>query len=241
MSIRGNQNRTIVLAHGAWHGAWCWAATQAELDRRGLHSLAVDNPGHGASTLPPTDLIGEAAQLRQVLANIPGEIVLVGHSYGGVVMTEAAIGSPNVVHLVYLAAYCLDAGEKRSALKDRVPTEKTALDAARSTDASGVTTVHPVGALDAFYECCEPAAAQAAVARLCPQNVSQQVLTEATWRRIPSTYVICERDRAIHPKVQEFMATRCGTVVRLDTDHSPFLSRPRETADVLEPLARRRT
>lgn len=241
MSIVGNANRTIVLVHGAWHGAWCWAATQAELDRRGLHSLAIDRPGHGASTLPLSDMHGDAAHVREALATIPGEVVLVGHSYAGAVITEAAIGSPNVAHLVYLTAFCLDAGESRRSIDTLIPKIPTAIDTARIIHDNGTSTIDPSRAVAAFYGSCDPAAAQAAIARLGPQRLVTfiQPVTEATWRTIPSTYVVCERDDAIHPTAQEFMATRCQTVVRLDTDHSPFLSMPRETVDILEPLARR--
>ncbi len=79
----------VVLVHGAWHGAWCWAAVQAELDGRGLASLAVDLPGHGASTLPFTDLAGDAAHVADVVARAARPVVLVGHSYGGAVIGEA--------------------------------------------------------------------------------------------------------------------------------------------------------
>ena len=102
--------RTIVLVHGAWHGAWCWAKQQAELSRRGLTSLALDLPGHGASTLPLGDLYGDAEHTAAVLARVPGEVVLVGHSYGGAVITEAAALAGNVAHLVYLTAFCMDEG-----------------------------------------------------------------------------------------------------------------------------------
>ncbi len=241
MPIQGNANRTIVLVHGAWHGAWCWAALQAELDSRGLHSLAIDRPGHGASTLPLSDMYGDAAHVRAVLANIPGEVVLVGHSYGGAVITEATIGSPNVVELVFLTAFCLDAGESRRSLTPSLPPVTTAVDSARIFHDNETSSIDPTKAVEAFYGCCTPAAAQAAIARLTPQRLVTfiQPVTEATWRRVPSTYVICDQDATIHPSHQEFMAARCATTLRLNTDHSPFLSMPRQTADILEPLARR--
>ena len=107
--------RPILLVHGAWHGAWCWATLQAELDRRGLPSYAVDLPGHGLSTLPLGDLHGDAGHVASVLAGFDDEVVLVGHSYGGAVVTHAA-GSAQAVadrvsHLVYLTAFALDDGE----------------------------------------------------------------------------------------------------------------------------------
>ena len=75
------ENVTVVLVHGAWHGAWCWSALQAELDQRGIASIAVDLPGHGASTAPLGDLHGDAAAVAAVVDRIDGDVVLVGHSY----------------------------------------------------------------------------------------------------------------------------------------------------------------
>ncbi len=235
MENASHPSRTIVLVHGAWHGAWCWAATQSELDQRGIPSLAIDRPGHGASTLPLTDMHGDAAHVREVLSRIPGEVVLVGHSYGGAVITEAAIDSPNVAHLVYLAAFCLDTGESRRTIPMNLPPVTTPIDSARILHDNETSSIDPAKAIPAFYGSCTPLAAQAAIARLTPQRLDTftQPVTEGTWRRIPSTYVICEQDGAIHPSHQEFMAARCATTIRLDTDHSPFLSRPRETAEIL--------
>jgi pimeloyl-ACP methyl ester carboxylesterase len=243
MTIIGNTNKTIVLVHGAWHGAWCWAATQAELDRRGLHSLAIDRPGHGASTLPLSDMYGDAALVRALVQSIPGEVVLVGHSYAGTVITEAAMGCTNISHLVYLTAFCVDAGESRVSIRGHMPNVVTQIDGARIIHDDGTSTVDPSRAVAAFYGCCDPLAAQAAAARLGPQSTISfsQPVTEASWRQIPSTYVICDRDDTIHPSHQEYMSQHCATVVHLDTDHSPFLSMPKETADILEGLARTHT
>jgi pimeloyl-ACP methyl ester carboxylesterase len=240
MTIRGNANKTIVLVHGAWHGAWCWAATQVELDRRGLHSLAIDRPGHGASTLPLSDMYGDAELVRSLVQGIPGEVVLVGHSYAGTVITEAAIGCTNISHLVYLTAFCVDEGESRVSIRSQMPKVTTRIDGARVMHDNGTSTVDPDLAIATFYGCCEPLAAQAAAARLGPQSTISftQPVTKASWRTIPSTYVICDRDETIDPSHQEFMSKHCANVVHLDTDHSPFLSMPRETADILEPLAR---
>ena len=107
--------RHVVLVHGAWHGAWCWASLQAELERRGVPSLAVDLPGHGASTAPLSDLYGDAAEVSNVLTMLRDrgvtDPVLVGHSYGGAVITEASHRTPLASHLVYIAAFALNSGE----------------------------------------------------------------------------------------------------------------------------------
>lgn len=231
--------RTIVLVHGAWHGAWCWAKQQAELGRRGLTSLAVDLPGHGASTLPLGDLYGDAEHTAAVLARVPGEVVLVGHSYGGAVITEAAALASNVAHLVYLTAFCLDEG---STVMDGARSSPTRADlgAAQRIGDDGMATLDLALAVAPLYGDCDPAEVSAALPRLCPQPLATftQPIRTASWKTIPSTYVACTDDRAITIELQRLMAARCGTTVELPASHSPFLSMPGAVADVLEPLAR---
>ena len=233
----------VVLVHGAWHGAWCWAALQAELDRRGVPSYAIDLPGHGVSALPLSDLHGDADCVADFLARLATDVVLVGHSYGGAVISEAGSRTSHVRHLVYLTAFVLDEGEsiRRLPILDDVPAEpETLLDKARSTRADGTLVLDPQLAIPALYGHCAPAVQQAAAARLGPQPgaVFVQTATGAAWRTIPSTFVRCTDDRAIAITHQDRMAARCATIVTLQTDHSPFASMPAETADIIEPLAR---
>ena len=235
----------VILVHGAWHGAWCWAALQNELDARGIASLAVDLPGHGASTLPLGDMYGDAQYVVDIAAKIGGPVVLVGHSYGGGVITEAAHrlrAHPHVQvrHLVYLTAFCVDEGESVGGLAAALPRQDTLLAAAilpGPTMANGVATfvVDCDKARDAFYGQCSAEMSAAAVQRLSPQPMATfgQPATGAAWKLIASTYVVCERDEAIHPSHQRMMAQRCGTVYSLDTDHSPFASMPQETANII--------
>ena len=233
----------VILVHGAWHGAWCWAAVQAELDGRGLPSLAVDLPGHGASTLPFGDLTADAAHVASVVrrtASTSGApVVLVGHSYGGAVVGEATRWTDAVEHLVYIAAFCLDAGET---VAHQTDVEYPPVPLSGAVDRDGdFLTVDPAKARECLYSECPPAAADAATARLGPQPVVTltQPAQAAPWRTIPSTYVVCSRDQAVHPLHQQAMARRCGHVVTLDTDHSPFVSDPDAVADVLEGIVRR--
>ena len=237
-------SRHVVLVHGAWHGAWCWAALQAELERRGIASLAVDLPGHGASTEPFTDLHGDAAAvvdvLRQLSARGVDDPVLVGHSYGGAVITEAAGRHDKVHHLVYVAAFALDKGESVISAMGSFGRVDNALEPAVRQHDDGTSTIDPAGAKAAFYGSCDDAVVTAAVARLCPQPAAtvMQPTTGDPRRSIASTYVICERDRAVPVEHQRIMAARCTSSVSLDTDHSPFASMVGETADIIERIAR---
>src|SRR3954451_20552191 len=99
---------TLVLVHGAWHGAWCWERVTPLLDRARAPWIAIDLPGHGDDPGPFTDLHGGADRVREVLDCIDGDVVPLGHSYGGTVITDACV-QPAVRRCVYLAALAVDA------------------------------------------------------------------------------------------------------------------------------------
>jgi pimeloyl-ACP methyl ester carboxylesterase len=238
------ESRTVVLVHGAWHGAWCWAALQAELDRRGVPSLAIDLPGHGVSNEPLSDLHGDALCVARVLDRLAdagaARPVLVGHSYGGAVITEATHRSPAAHHLVYVAAFALEAGESVMDALGSFPRHDVGLAAAMIARPDGTSVLDPVAAADALYSRCDRATVAASLARLSPQPMATvtQPTTGNGRRAIPSTYLLCTLDDSVHPEHQRIMARRCDLTVVLETDHSPFASRTEETADLLERLAR---
>jgi pimeloyl-ACP methyl ester carboxylesterase len=229
----------VVLVHGAWHGAWCWTALQAELDRRGIPSLAIDLPGHGASTEAFGDLHGDAAAVSRLLANQRRPIVLVGHSYGGAVISQTSAANADVVHLVYLTAFVPDVDENVISMNTSMPEAASKLTGAIEVYGA-FSTINPGLAHDAFYAHCDPMVSTANIARLCPQPFATftQSATHAGWRSTPSTYVRCTDDAAIPLLHQDLMAERCSKVESLDTDHSPFGSMPVETAEILAMIAR---
>ena len=237
--------RTVVLVHGAWHGAWCWEPVVDALRASGVPAIAVDLPGHGADNGPFTDVHGDAARVSEVLDTITGPVVLVGHSYGGVVITEAGV-HPSVEHLVYIAA--LNAGEGESAVACAVDEAAAAgLDHSGRPNpvdylvpgADGTTTLTDEGAKVLLYNDCTEEQVAWATTRLCPQPV--QNLTEApsvvAWRDRPSTYIVCSRDNIVHPGLQRLLARRASASVEWDTSHSPWLSQPQLTANLLRELA----
>jgi pimeloyl-ACP methyl ester carboxylesterase len=232
----------VLLVHGAWHGAWSWATLQSRLDARAIPSLAVDLPGHGSSSAPATDLHGDVAHVVGVLDELGrrghGPVVLVGHSYGGAVISGAAAGRTDVAHLVYLAAFALHAAESVTSLIRAVEAADPPLRAAVTAQPDGTTTLDPALVVPALYGCCDPAAVTAAIPRLTAQPVSTmtQSLEASALGTVPSTYVRCTLDGAVPIEQQDHMAPRCDHVVTLETDHSPFLSRPDETADLIAPL-----
>jgi pimeloyl-ACP methyl ester carboxylesterase len=216
---------------------------QSALDELAVPSLAVDLPGHGASTAPLGDLYDDARHVADLLDRLGEPVVLVGHSYGGAVITEAGLRTPHVAHLVYLTAFVPDTGESMTsvaALAGLPPEPEELLGRARSRGEHSTLVLDPQLAIPALYGHCATEVQQAAAARLCPQSIASfvQPVTGAAWRTIPSTYVRCTDDRAIAINHQDVMAARCQHVTSLDTDHSPFASMPVATADLLERIVR---
>jgi pimeloyl-ACP methyl ester carboxylesterase len=167
--------------------------------------------------------------------------VLVGHSYGGAVITEASHRTPLASHLVYIAAFALNSGESVMGALGSFPHHDVGLGPAMMARPDGTSVLDPALAGPALYNCCDEATIASSLARLSPQPMSTvtQPATGNGRDRIASTYVLCTRDDSVHPEHQRIMATRCTRTIELDTDHSPFASMTRETADILEALAQR--
>jgi pimeloyl-ACP methyl ester carboxylesterase len=220
---------TIMLVHGAWHGSWCWAPLRDVLTARDIATAAVDNP---SVTSPGSDLAADGDNLRAALDAIDGPVVLVGHSYGGAVISDAG-AHPNVECLVYLSAFALDVGE--SVMQN----ELTGGEAVKLGEAmvfgDGVVTVEPDRVVEFFYHDCTPEVAGAAAAQLKPMSMAAMAgaTRAAAWREKRSMYVVCTDDRAIPVALQRASAARTNEIIEMSTSHSPFLSRPDDLADVL--------
>jgi pimeloyl-ACP methyl ester carboxylesterase len=233
MNSTMNDAATIMFVHGAWHGSWCWEAVRSRLHDGGIATAAVENPSVANA---PSDLAADGDNLRSALDAIGGPIVLVGHSYGGAVITDAG-AHPDVARLVYLSAFALDAGESvmQNALTGGDDME---LGAALQFDGE-LLTVDPARVTEFFYHDCAPAVASAASAQLRPMSLAAMggVPRSVAWRERPSTYVVCTDDRAIPVALQRQCADRIGDMVELPTSHSPFLSRPDDLARLLADIA----
>jgi pimeloyl-ACP methyl ester carboxylesterase len=237
---------TIVLVHGAWHGAWCWERLTPLLDDAGIRSIAIDLPGHGADPGPLTDLHGDADRVRATLDRVDGDVVLVGHSYGGCVITDAGV-HPSVRHLVFVAALPLDEGESAgdAALAEAneagYEQPKLGLADMMQFQDDGTCTLPPEGVAALLYNECDEATQQWAAAHVGPQAMATftQSPRAVAWRERPSTYVLCEKDLGIPAPLQRILAKRSGATVALPTDHSPFAGRPDLLAPILIDLAQR--
>jgi pimeloyl-ACP methyl ester carboxylesterase len=220
----------VILVHGAWHGPSAWHEVVERLSGEGIRSVALDLPSKGADTAALGDMHDDAEVVRAAVAGAGTPALVVAHSYGGLPVSEGAAGA---AHLLYVAAFMLEPGESLLGLRGGVDPEWWL------TSEDG-RVVFPGDPKHVFYADCPPDVAERAVAALVPQNkdVFRQELRSAAWKTVPSTYVVCERDNAIPPALQERMSQRAGTVSRMDASHSPFLSRPGElTAIIQETLA----
>jgi pimeloyl-ACP methyl ester carboxylesterase len=225
----------VVLVHGAWHGPWCWDRVTPLLHARGIETIPVDLPTMNEDARD-TSTRDDAAALRAALDALDKQAVIVGHSYGGVVITHGAAAHPMVKRLVYLAAYMPDANQCLNDLIALVPNVDLMRALVRSGD--GRLTVDSSAVAPFFYNDCDEATVAWAAERLRPMLFSSgEVAPAAAWRSAPSTYVVCARDRAILPELQRRMAQQADEVIQWDTSHSPFASQPALVADLLERLA----
>ena len=219
--------KPVVLVHGAWHGAWCWAKVLDGLTAAGIAATAVELPLQGG---PGPD----AEAVRAALDGLEDAVVM-GHSYGGVVISAACSGATNVAHLVYLCAFQLAEDETTLTITTAYP---GAIAEAMRIDGDG-RTIDPDHLESLFYADCSAADIELARRSLRPMPARPAPLDPylPAWRDIPSTYVICEADQAIPPDAQRMMAGRAGDVRTWPTSHSPFFSRPDLVVALLTELA----
>ncbi len=220
----------VVLVHGLWHGGWAWDGVRARLDAAGITSAVVE--------LPLTSLADDVAATVDVLDGIDRPAVLVGHSYGGAVITGAG-GHPRVVHLVYLAAFQLAEGESIGRTlpeQDFAPTRLG--DALRFSDDGELVSLDPAQAAGLMYPDAPGDQAAAAVARLRPVHraVFGGVPDVIGWRGTPSTYVVCADDTAVNPDLERAMAERATFRHEWPGSHSPAMTRPDAVAELIGSL-----
>ncbi|HLX33560.1 MAG TPA: alpha/beta fold hydrolase [Gaiellaceae bacterium] len=229
---------SYVLVHGAWHGGWCWDKVGPLLEAEGHSVTAVDLPGHGEHPAGVGDMTLEsyaATVVAQVEA--AGEaVVLVAHSMGGMPSTQAAELVPERIDaIVYVTAFLPGNGQSLLQLADNDP-DALVLPNLQVDEEAGLCVVAEDARVACFYGECDPQDAAAAAARLVPESLAAfatpVAITEERAGSVRRIYVECVRDRAISiAKQREMHAARpCERVLTIDTDHSPFLSRPDELA-----------
>jgi pimeloyl-ACP methyl ester carboxylesterase len=230
---------TVVLVHGAFADAGSWSGVIAELQGHGIPVIAPPNPLRG--------LASDAAYIASVAAQIDGPVVLVGHSYGGALITVAGT-TENVGGLVYVAAYVLEEGESLGELQGRFPLSPLVSNLKEWTYpvAGGDPAVEVTIAEDAFpsvFAADVPAGVTkilAAAQRPLAAAAFEETAAAAAWKTKPSWALIAGADEAINPEVERFGAKRAGaTVVELEgASHAVAVSQPKEVADLIREAVR---
>ena len=221
--------RNVVIVHGAWADGSSWSKVIPLLQAKGLHVVAVQNP--------LTSLADDVAATKRAIALLDGPVVLVGHSYGGVVITEAG-NDPKVVGLVYVAA--LAPSEDESVASVTKPYPPAPLGSEVRADAEGFLTVTPKGIAEDFAQDLSDEEKQVFTATQTPTAaaVFGATITTAAWKTKPSWCVIASNDRTVPPELQKAEATAMkATSISVPSSHVPMLSQPKAVADLIEQAA----
>jgi pimeloyl-ACP methyl ester carboxylesterase len=220
----------IVLVHGAWADGSSWSAVIERLQADGFHVTAPQ--------FPLTSLADDVERLRQVLEFQDGPTIVAGHSYGGQVMTALGTDAPNVVGLVYIAAFGLDEGESLGALLSQGPV--TAALAHLFTDKRGYGWLSEDDFVHHFAADVDPTKARVmyAVQQALAASAFEDVMGVPAWKSLPSWYLVAADDQAIPPAAERQFARRMGaTAVEVASSHVPMVSHPGAVVELIATAA----
>jgi len=226
-----SEKPTIVLVHGFWGGAAHWGKVIVELARKGYSKIQ-------AVEMPLTSLADDAERTRKMVAQVSGPVLLVGHSYGGAVITQAG-NQPNVTGLVYIAAFAPDQGESPGGItQEHLPAAAPNL----APDSDGFLWLKA----DKFHESfCQDLSADEALVMAVTQKAPLastfgDVISDPAWKHKPSWYQISSQDHMIHPDNQKRMSARLNArkVITLDASHASLASRAAQVAALIDEAAK---
>jgi pimeloyl-ACP methyl ester carboxylesterase len=220
----------IVLVHGAWADGSCWSGVIERLQADGYHVTAPQ--------FPESTLAADVARLRQVLHRQDGPTVVVGHSYGGQIMTALGADAPNAAGLVYIAAFGLDEGESIGALAAQGP--PTPALAHLDIDAAGFAWLPEEDFVKHFAADVDPIKARVMYAVQQPVAASafQDVMGMPAWKSLPTWFMVATADEAIPPAAERQFAARMGaTTIEIASSHVAMVSHPDEVAELIETAA----
>jgi pimeloyl-ACP methyl ester carboxylesterase len=220
----------VVLVHGAWADGSCWSGV--------IERLQADGYTVTAPQFPESSLMADVARLRQVLHRQDGPTVVVGHSYGGQIMTALGTDAPNAAGLVYIAAFGLDEGESIGALAAQGP--PTPALAHLDIDAAGFAWLPEEDFVKHFAADVDPVKARVMYAVQQPVAAAafQDVMGVPAWKSLPTWFMVATADEAIPPAAERQFAARMGaTTVELASSHVAMVSHPDEVAQLIETAA----
>jgi len=232
----------ILLVHGSSHGAWCWRDAMPELTALGHQVEAIDLPSHGNDRTPVNDVTLDKYAQR-ILESLDRPRVVVGHSMGGFPISLVAEQHPEVIErLIYICAYVPRDGYTLAGMRKSVPRQPLVPAIVMSQDRLSFT-FDPALAKTCFYGDCSDEQIAFAKAHLTPQAVAPNdvsvTLTER-YSRVPRSYIRCRNDNAVPHELQVMMTDGWPKehIVDMDSAHSPFFSKPRELAAVIDRFIR---
>ena len=224
------QRMNIVLVHGAWADGSSWSGVIERLQANGYNVSAPQ--------FPMSQLSADVARLRQVLARQNGPTIVVGHSYGGQIITALGTDAPNVVALVYIAAFGLDQGESIGALLGQAPASPAL--AHLSIDQQGFAWIPEDDFVHHFAADVDPVKARVmyAVQQPLAGTALQEVMGVPAWKALPSWFMVADGDQAIPPDAERLFAKRMGaTTVEVPTNHVAMVSHPQDVVQLIESAA----
>jgi pimeloyl-ACP methyl ester carboxylesterase len=227
---RMSDKPNIVLVHGAWADGSCWSAV--------IQSLQANGYTVTAPQFPETSLADDVARLRQVLRRQIGPVVVVGHSYGGQIMTALGADSAEVAALVYIAAFGLDQGESLGALLGGGP--PTPALAHLIVDEQGFAWLPEDDFVGHFASDVDPLKARVlcAVQQGLSMSTFEDVMGVPAWKSHPSWYLVASDDKAIPPDAERMFAKRMGAhTVEVSSSHLAMVSHSAEVAQLIEAAA----
>jgi pimeloyl-ACP methyl ester carboxylesterase len=225
-----SESPNIVLVHGAWADGSSWSAVVERLQAEGYSVLAPQ--------FPETSLADDVARLRQVLKRQSGPTIVAGHSYGGQIMTALGTDAPNVVGLVYIAAFGLDEGESLGAQLGGGPPTKAL--AHLIVDVQGFAWIPEEDFVAHFAADVDPAKARVmyAVQQCLAMSTFDDVMGVPAWKSHPTWYLVATEDQAIPPDAERMFAQRMGaTTIEVTSSHVAMVSHPDEVARLIEAAA----
>ncbi len=219
----------IVLVHGAWADGSCWSAVIQALQAEGYNVIAPQ--------FPETSLADDVARLRHVLERQTGPTIVAGHSYGGQIMTALGGDAPNVIGLVYIAAFAIDKGESLGALSGGPPTPALAH---LIVDDQGFGWLGEDDFVNHFASDVDPIKARVlhAVQQPLSMTTFNDMMGEPAWARHPTWYLVAANDEAIPPDAERMFAQRMGaTTVEIASSHLAMVSHPDAVVKLIESAA----